>query len=586
MSKRRNENGQMRREEYEAEEDRDPREDNTVVGFGMARASESEISKRRIVKPKAKRAAPAAAPSAPSSNPFSGFTGLTQPTAPAANPFSGFTGLTNPTAAPNVAAAPTASPTPAVTPAPIAAPAPKAVVSHTPLSIDWIKAKTSGQSREAAVGVCMEVLNKEFFAFVSQQVVENPMAFWTSAVQDYIRHAHDIEAKVLELHAPAKTVASTKSSTTKPAADFNFGLPSGGAKAAPFSFGGASSASTTTGFSFGAPSTTASPAKPSTSTGFSFGSKNSELAASSGFSFGAKPTDATTSSPAKPASTGFSFGTKTADSTSSPAKPASSGFSFGAKPTEAVTTSSPAKPASSGFSFGAKTADTTSSPAKPASSGFSFGAKPTDATTSSPAKPASSGFSFGAAPASKPTSSGFSFGATPAPTSSFSEPPAAFSFGGSAPAAASTGFAFNLPAKAPATAEAEDEDDENIGREEATVIIKSASEADEDVVFEADAVRIRQLKKEEKRWADIGAHPFKILQNKSTKAARILSRNSIGKIMINAALYKGLVVTVTPNKKAVTLGLVIDGVPTPMHFGIAADRVDELKKAIENACPK
>ncbi|KDO28900.1 hypothetical protein SPRG_05771 [Saprolegnia parasitica CBS 223.65] len=541
MAKRRNENGQMRREEYEAAEDRDPREDDTVVGFGMTRASDTEISKRRIVMPKGKRAAPAqAAPAAApaSSNPFSGFTGLTQAApAPSANPFSGFTGLTNPTPAAK----------------PVAAKAPAA-----PLSNDWVKTTTSGLSRDAALGAVMEVLNKEFFAFVSQQVVENPMTFWNGAVQDYIRHAHELEAKVAALHAPAKKIAAPSTSV---------------------SFG-ATEKTLSSGFSVGVTPTTSND-KPST--GLSFGAAPTSTTTTTGFLFGAAAPSATTSSPAKPATTtGFSFSAAAPSATtSSPAKPATTtGFSFSAAAPSA-TTSSPAKPATTtGFLFGA--AATPASPAKPAtSSGFTFGSttttsSPAPAATTSPAKPTSS-FTFGATPAAS------------ASTSAFATAPASFSFSG-APAPAPSSFAFNLPKAAPAPAATEDEDDENIGREEATVIIKSSSEADETVLYEVDAIRIRHFKTDaktgEKRWADIGRHPFKILQNKTTKASRILSRNSIGKIVINAALYKGLEVTVTSNKKSVMLTLLHDGEPTSMLLGIAADRVEELKAKIEGACPQ
>ncbi|KDO15817.1 hypothetical protein SPRG_18646, partial [Saprolegnia parasitica CBS 223.65] len=332
---------------------------------------------------------------------------------------------------------------------------------------------------------------------------------------DYIRHAHELEAKVATLHAPTKKIAA-------PSTGVSFG---------------ATEKTLSSGFSFGVAPTTSND-KPSTS-----------------FSFGAAAPSATTSSPAKPATT--------------------TGFSFGAAAPSATTTSSPAKPATTtGFSFGASA--TPASPAKPAtSSGFSFGST---ATTSSPAPAATT------SPA-KPTSS-FSFGATPAAsTSAFATAPASFSFG-SAPAPSASSFAFNLPKAAPAPAATEDEDDENIGREEATVIIKSSSEADETVLYEVDAIRIRHFKTDEKRWADIGRHPFKILQNKTTKASRILSRNSIGKIVINAALYKGLEVTVTSNKKSVMLTLLHDGEPTSMLLGIAADRVEELKAKIEGACPQ
>ncbi|DAZ97206.1 TPA: hypothetical protein N0F65_003837 [Lagenidium giganteum] len=285
------------------------------------------------------------------------------------------------------------------------------------------------------------------------------------------------------------------------------------------------------------------------------------------FSFGggdkeaAKPKAATTAS--KPSTSLFA---PKEDAAKTPAVPA---FSFGTTKTpetaKSTTDSAPAAK-SSGFSFNlpSSTADK-DKPASAASSGFTFGAAP---AATKPASTSTSGFTFGASASTTPAAtSGFTFGA-----SSATSKPASSA---AAPAAASTG------------ADADD-DDENIGREEATVILK-ADNPDEDAAFETDKAKVFEFKKDEKRWADKGVHPLKVLVNKTTKGARILVRNSIGKIVINASLYSGLKVQTqeTKGKKSgVTLMLQSDGVLTKFMLKVNTARVDDLVKALEDNTPK
>ncbi|GMF11449.1 unnamed protein product [Phytophthora lilii] len=285
-------------------------------------------------------------------------------------------------------------------------------------------------------------------------------------------------------------------------------------------------------------------------------------AAPAPFAFGSAPAPAAAASPAPaPSSSSFSFGG--ADKSSEPAKSsASGGFSFAG--TAGKKNDEPAKsPASSGFSFGGSSAaakkseDAAKFPAKPASGGFSFGGGGSSlfsAKSSDSEEKVTPAFSLGglpkpAAPAASttPASSGFSFGNLSAtksttPATSGVKP---FSFGSSAPAASSA---------AAATAAGGDEDEETIGREEATVIIKCT--------FEADKAKIFEFKKDEKRWADKGVHPLKVLVDKESKKARILVRNEIGKIVLNSALYKGMAVRpheAKGKKTGVTLALQVEG---------------------------
>lgn len=81
-------------------------------------------------------------------------------------------------------------------------------------------------------------------------------------------------------------------------------------------------------------------------------------------------------------------------------------------------------------------------------------------------------------------------------------------------------------------------------------------------------------------------HPLKVLVSKETKSGRILVRNEIGKVVLNAALYKGMAVRPheTKGKKTgVTLALQLDNNLTQFLIKVNATRVDELIKALESA---
>ncbi|KAF1780208.1 Armadillo-type fold [Phytophthora cactorum] len=472
MAKRRNENGQMRREEYEAADD-DVSADSFEIGF--QRASEESIRKRKIVKarvgsrpPVAKpKAAAAAEDDAAKSNPFGGFqvrfnAGLTtaKPAA-SSNPFAGFSGLTG---------------------------AAKPATEMATVTSSDSSAAVSGSYQQAIEG-----LNKEFLTFVNGQGQKNPSASWVAAVQDYLKYAGDIAVK----HASTKPVAINEAKRAAPA---------------PFSFD-------------------AAPA----------------------------PAPAAASAPA-------------------PAPPSAS-FSLGAKKTD-----EPAKsPATSGFSFGAASKKNEETPKASTSSGFSFGgsAKKDQEPAKSPAKPASGGFSFGGG-----GSSLFSSKAS----DSEEKPTPAFSFGGQSKPAASTtplppllvGFrsATCLLPRAPLPPRLVDSASDRrhpllLHRQLLAMMMRRTLDArrrlslsrfadspDDDCTFKAEKAKIFEFKKDEKRWADKGVHPLKVLVSKETKSARILVRNEIGKIVLNSALYKGM--SIRPHeakgkKTGVTLALQVEG---------------------------
>ncbi|CAI5740784.1 unnamed protein product [Peronospora destructor] len=466
MAKRRNEDGQMRREEYEAaDEGKNVNAESCELGF--QRASEDSISKRRIVKARTrppvvtKPKAAAIEDNAVKSNPFGGFQGLTAAKPAASKPFDG-------------------------------------VISGLSGAVHSDKAKTSSGISAASFKSyqeAMETLNKEFLAFVTDQLQRNPSVSWMAAVQDYVKYAAEIATKYASTRPV--TISETKQAKAVPA---------------PFSFGATPASASTT-----------SAATTPSSSSFSFDGSNA----------GAKKKGET------PASSGFSLGAAVKKDDES-IKPASRGFSFGGAD-------------SSLFSIKSSDEEEKTIPA------FSFGTLSKPVTSAASSTPATGDFSFGNAPAPKSiastSSGGLSFG-----VSAVADPTSTSTIAG-------------------------DEAEENIGREEATVIIKADS-SDDECTFEADKAKVFEFKKDEKRWADKGVHPLKVLVSKDTKSGRILVRNEIGKVVLNSALYKGIAVRPheTKGKKTgVTLALQIDNALTQFLIKVNTTRVDEFIKALKSA---
>jgi len=70
---------------------------------------------------------------------------------------------------------------------------------------------------------------------------------------------------------------------------------------------------------------------------------------------------------------------------------------------------------------------------------------------------------------------------------------------------------------------------------------------------------------------------------------RVLVRNQIGKIVLNAAFYPGLKVDIQEakgTKRGVRMILQLESGLAPVSIGVRPENVDALKSAIENACPK
>lgn len=177
-----------------------------------------------------------------------------------------------------------------------------------------------------------------------------------------------------------------------------------------------------------------------------------------------------------------------------------------------------------------------------------------------------------AAPAPAPAVSGFSFQSKPTPAAP-------------APAPAFSGFSFQSSSVSK-PAPVEEEEEEQIGREEATIVIKDSSTKDETCVYELEKAKYLVFKPEEKSWGDKGVHPLKIMKNATTKSARLLMRNSIGKVVLNAAIYPQLQVQVSESAKTkkptgVIMVLMLEGKPVKVLLRVREEFVLPLKQALE-----
>lgn len=254
---------------------------------------------------------------------------------------------------------------------------------------------------------------------------------------------------------------------------------------------------------------------------------------------------------------------------SAAAKPAAAFSGFSVPPATTAPSDAPHKPSfGGGFSSAAATATATATMPKPAAfSGFS-------------AAPASSGAPAAAAAAKVPNFGSFSSANTA------SKPPAAFSgfggFGG--------GAAFNsaAPAPAPAVSSGDGGEDEYEGEPilPPETIHKNENDTDE-ILYETDCKAFR-FDSSEKEWKESGKGPLRITQEPGVAKKKILVRNAIGKITINAYIMKGMNFRKS-GKAGLQFLAVVDASGKPQSFLVKVKpsevdlTVQKFKHAEENA---
>mmetsp|Transcript_18323 Transcript_18323/g.40740 ORF Transcript_18323/g.40740 Transcript_18323/m.40740 type:complete len:556 (+) Transcript_18323:192-1859(+) len=231
-----------------------------------------------------------------------------------------------------------------------------------------------------------------------------------------------------------------------------------------------------------------------------------------------------------------------------PAKPILAAAAAASATATATAAAPAAAPAAAAFSFGSP-APAPGAPA-PAPGLFGFGAPaPPGAAVPAPA-PTVGGFNFGP-PA--PAAEGAAAGPAPAPNaagvfggSSFAPQPAA-----SAPAAATTTFSFGSnpkadPAPAPAAAAAVGTESDGFAKDDPAEIGREENN-DEDILLE---VKAKYLKLVEGKWKAYATGNLRLYRNKTDKSkCKMVMRDSMGKVLLNLGVSKGMMFTKNPPKK-------------------------------------
>ena len=147
------------------------------------------------------------------------------------------------------------------------------------------------------------------------------------------------------------------------------------------------------------------------------------------------------------------------------------------------------------------------------------------------------------------------------PSTSSARPP--FSFGGGASTAASSlssgGFGAT-PTAASGPSGQDGDDDEGEPIMEAEKVLRDEDDKD-DIICECPCKLLRhdsgKGEKGEAEWTDVGKGSFIVTKCRETGKKRMLIRNSVGKIMFNAAFYKGMAVGRRGNNM-LSFGAVVD----------------------------
>eukprot|EP01084_Bolivina_argentea_P009206 17215_1 len=238
--KRRDENRQQSKEEFEAEFNGDGNGTNPGEESGnWVMAKDDVIKKRKIMK--AKRIGGGV------NTPFPGFKGgitnkeVAAPPVPSksSNPFSGFSGLTG-----SFSSTPS-SDTPRPKPSPVKSSSTTAAVAFQAVPAAAIATTSTGSNHNRGYVEAMRQLNKSFLEWVRRQQNENPMSTWSKGVKDYV----DYVRKLVEKYPEHESENSVTTAAHGKEEGFSYSSPSlssspvAAVKSAATVFGGDSSTS-------------------------------------------------------------------------------------------------------------------------------------------------------------------------------------------------------------------------------------------------------------------------------------------------------------------------------------------------------
>eukprot|EP00752_Nemacystus_decipiens_P003340 g3090.t1 len=223
-----------------------------------------------------------------------------------------------------------------------------------------------------------------------------------------------------------------------------------------------------------------------------------------------------------------------------------------------------------------------------AARGFSFLSDAPAATPAALSKPRENKFSFSLPSASTSTSA--SGGLTTAPSAT--SPLGGFKFNsgglgavGAAPAAFN-GFkvpaGVAIPPPVAAGSGAADEEDA-MPKEDPSKLERAPGEENEEVVGHFRA-KLFRFKMSERAWGDMGVGMLRLMKHTTNDNRRMVLRNDMGKVLLNAAVYEGMGVTKAKNTIKFVANVEGDG-PTTFMVKVTADDIDDLHTRVVGLVP-
>ncbi|CAM9630712.1 unnamed protein product [Ectocarpus fasciculatus] len=245
---------------------------------------------------------------------------------------------------------------------------------------------------------------------------------------------------------------------------------------------------------------------------------------------------------------------------------------------------------------------------KPAEASISTAASPVPAPAAAPAPVVKSTppFSFSAPSAlpAAPSGQRFSFAvpSAPAPSSTSGAPtvaappatsPSGFKFNvGGVGAVGSSAGVFNgfqvpsgvaIPPPVAAGNSAADAEEDGMPKEDPSKLERAPGEENEEILGNFRA-KLFRFKMEDKTWGDMGVGMLRLMKHTTNDSRRLVLRNDMGKVLLNAAVYKGM--SVTKAKKMIKFAANVGDGLTSFMVKVTADEIDDLHTRVVGLVPR
>lgn len=96
--------------------------------------------------------------------------------------------------------------------------------------------------------------------------------------------------------------------------------------------------------------------------------------------------------------------------------------------------------------------------------------------------------------------------------------------------------------------------------------------------------KLFRFKVDEKSWGDMGVGMLRLMKHTANDGRRLVLRNDMGKVILNAALYKGMSVSKAKNMIKFMANVSGDG-PTAFMVKVTPGEIDDLHTRVSGLVP-